>query len=83
MGYDFEIKYNLGTKNQTADAISHHQSFSHLVLYALLSQCSISWEEVQSQIAADPFLHTLQNVSQGVCNYPGYTINQGLLLYKD
>ena len=59
MGYDFEIKYKPGTTNQAADAFSRHPSFSHLELDALLTQCSIPWEEVQRQIAADPFLHTL------------------------
>lgn len=81
MGFDFEIRFRLGSTNTAADALSrrrHEQECNNLV-----ASSSISMEVVQREVKADRSLtQIIDNLKVEKGHYPGYTFEKELLLYK-
>jgi hypothetical protein len=87
LGYDFTIEYKKGTENRVADALSRqfdklHED-GHLSV-SLISFPTTTWiEDLKSSYMSDPSTKELLiNLQQGQGYPKGYTLQQGLILYK-
>jgi hypothetical protein len=87
LGYDFVIEYKRGKENRVADALSRQHDVSLVAedfSLSLISFPTPAWiPELQASYQHDPqtssILEALQN---GLSAPPGYSLQQGLLLYK-
>ncbi|XP_078443745.1 uncharacterized protein LOC144713125 [Wolffia australiana] len=83
LGYNFDIQYKAGKKNVVADALSR----SHP---ATLGECNsiylTHWLDklkLNHEVKRDPKLGKIfHDIESGLDQFPNYTIQQGLLLYK-
>lgn len=83
MGYEFEIKYRLGITNSVVDALSRRMHELR-ELSRIESRAMVDSELVQKVIRSDLSLRKLkEDIEAGMVTHPGYTVINGLMLYKD
>ena len=78
MGYDFEIRYKVGSKNKVADALSRKIQFS-----SLTTTVSVDWEGLEDEVQSDERLRCIiQQILQGRDPPAGFALVNGKLRYK-
>ncbi|KAF8400118.1 hypothetical protein HHK36_013414 [Tetracentron sinense] len=82
MGYDFDIQYRSGASNRVADALSRMPDQAECSTLAIPQWQH--WDSLRVELAEDEFLKKLRHdITSGTQPHVGFTVEQGVLYYKD
>lgn len=82
LGYSFDIQFKPGRANLVADALSR-KTVGEVELGALLSIPEVKWEQLSTEIRADPFLkQVVTDLQDDPTRHEGFIMAGDRLLYK-